>query len=111
MPSRLGLGDGPAGQLLDTVAAAGPGAGITGAGRSALAVRDRMLEVGLAGGTGTRRPGALVVADLDQAAQPVARQVGADPIAVVAQSPGGAPERGCAASQPIPASISIKLIV
>src|SRR5580693_1300721 len=84
MPAGLGLGEGPAGQLLDLVAAAGAGACVARAGRPAFVVGDGVLEVGVAGGSGAGWPGAGVVADLDQAAQPVAGQVGVDPVAVVA---------------------------
>src|ERR1700729_3629650 len=94
VPAGLGLGEGPAGQLLDLVAAAGAGPGVAGAGGPAFVVGDGVLEVGLAGGAGAGRPGAVVVADLDQAAQPVAGQVGVDAVLVVAAVHGHGVEPG-----------------
>jgi hypothetical protein len=61
--------------LLDPVAAAAAGAAVAGAGPAALAIRDRVLEVGLAGVAGARREGALSVADLDEVAEGVVRLV------------------------------------
>ena len=43
-----------------------------------------MLEVGFVGGPGARWERALVIADLDEAAKPFARLVGADLMAVIA---------------------------
>ncbi len=77
MPAGLGLGDGPAVGLLDPVAASAARAAVAGAGPAALVVRDRVLEVGLAGMAGTRREGARPAADLHQVAQGVAGLVAA----------------------------------
>src|SRR6266567_2539926 len=70
-PAWLGLGDLPAGGLLDAVAGATARVGIAGAGGAALAVRDSVLEIRLAGVPGAGREGTLPIADLDQVAQPV----------------------------------------
>jgi len=66
------------------MAATGAGARVAGIGHSALVVGDGVLKIGLPGRAGAGRPGAGVVADLDQATQPVAGQVGADLVPVVA---------------------------
>src|SRR5215469_8166409 len=67
VPAWLGLGEGPAGHLLDLVAAAGAGAGVAGVGEPALVIGDGVLEVAVAGGAGAGWPGAIVIADLDEA--------------------------------------------
>ena len=72
------------GHLLDLMAASAAGAGVARVGPAALVIRDGVLEVRLAGGAGAGRERALVIADLDQAAEPVARLVGAGLVAVVA---------------------------
>ena len=77
MPAGLGLGDGPALGLLDPVAAAAARAAVAGAGPAALVIRDRVLEVGLAGMAGTRRERAGPVADLHEVAEGVTRLMAA----------------------------------
>jgi len=66
------------------MAAAAAGARIAGIRPAAAVVRDGVLEVGFVGGAGARWEGALVIADLDEAAEPFAWLVGADLMAVVA---------------------------
>jgi hypothetical protein len=84
VPARLRLGDRPTRRLLNLMAPAAAGARVAGVGLPALVVRHRMLEVRLTGGPGAGRECALVVADLDQAAEAVARLISVDPVPVVA---------------------------
>ena len=84
VPARLRLSDRPSGCLFNPMAPAAASARVAGIGLPALVVRHRMLKIGLTGGPGTGRERALVIADLDQAAEPVARRVGVDPVPVVA---------------------------
>ena len=84
VPARLGLGDRPPPRLLYLMAAATAGARIAGIRPAAVVVGDGMLEVRFVGWPGARWESALVVPDLDQAAEPFAWRVGADLMAVVA---------------------------
>jgi hypothetical protein len=84
MPAWLRLGDRPPGHLFDLVASAAAGARVAGTRLSALVVRDGVFEIRLVGWAGAGRECALVVSDLDEAAEPVAWLVGVDLIAMVA---------------------------
>ena len=67
VPAWSGLGDLPAGGLLDAVAGAAACAGVAGTGLSALVVGGGVLEVGLPGVPGAGRERTLPVADLNSA--------------------------------------------
>ena len=84
VPAWLGLGDRPPGRLFHLMAAAAASARITGIRPAAAVVGDGMLEVGFVGGPGAWWEGALVIADLDEAAEPLAWLVRADLMAMVA---------------------------
>jgi hypothetical protein len=84
VPARFRLGDFPSWRLFDLVASAAAGARVAGICPSALVVRDSVLPVRLTGGPGAGRERALMVTDLDQPAEPVARLVGVDLVPVVA---------------------------
>src|ERR1700721_2723094 len=78
VPAWLGLGDRPPGRLFYLMAAAAAGARAAGIRAGAAVVGDGVLEVGFVGGTGTRWEGALVISDLDEAAELFAWLVGVD---------------------------------
>ena len=112
VPSRSGLGDCPAGRLLDSMAFSAPGAGVARARPAALVVGHRVFEVALPGVPVAGRERAGLVADLDQVPQLVVGLVGVGLVAMVAlvgghgfqwhgelsaagqgECPGGAPVR------------------
>jgi hypothetical protein len=70
--------------LFHLMAAAAASARIAGIRPPAVVEGDGMLEVGLVRGPGAWWEGALVIADLDEAAEPFAWLVGADLMPVVA---------------------------
>ena len=82
--TTFNTGHGPAGTLLHLVAASAASSRVAPVGLAALVPWDGVLEVALAGSAGAGRERALVVADLDEAAEPVAWLVGAGLVAVVA---------------------------
>jgi hypothetical protein len=72
------------GRLFHLMAAAAASARIAGIRPAAAVVGDGVLEVGFAGGARARWEGAVVISDLDEAAELFAWLVGADLMAVVA---------------------------
>src|ERR1700722_16823640 len=84
VPAGPGLGDGPAGALLDVVAGPASGSGIARTRLAALVVGRGVLKIGLASGAVAGRERAGAVADLDEVAELVGRLVGAGLVAVVA---------------------------
>jgi hypothetical protein len=72
------------GRLFHLMAAAAASARIAGIRPPAVVEGDGMLEVGFVRGPGAWWEGALVIADLDEAAEPLAWLVGADFMTVVA---------------------------
>src|SRR5580692_266875 len=84
-----GLGEGPAGELLDLVVAAAVAAEVAGAGRAALVVGGGVVEVGVAGGLAAAGVAAGLVAGGD-----VVADVGGGPVGGGGGGVGAAAGRG-----------------